>query len=363
MAEQLLEKIHSEAEDTLVSLRGYEILTYPADFTLEVLAKKWKKGDIRLPGFQRKFMWTKSQSSKLIESFLLGLPVPPVFMYQDPLSSDLLVVDGQQRLKSIVFYFTGIFGEKGDSKRRETFSLTGLHSKSPFANRTYEDLSEFDEGAYNKLNNSVLRAFVVKQLEPQDNTSIYQVFERLNTGGVVLQPQEVRNCIYEGTLNSCLLSLNASESWRQIVGTPHPDRRMRDVELILRFFALLENATTYDKPMKGFLNDFMHKHRNTNEQAIERITNVFNTTVKKVIKSLGARPFHIHRGLNTAVFDSVFTAFGKHRDEKHGSLRSRFRRLLKDADYVMWTSRATTDKEVVSNRLKRAEEVIFRAVK
>ena len=356
---KLIETIASEEEDRLVSLRGYEILTYPADFTLEVLVNKWKRNQIRLPGFQRKFMWTKTQSSKLIESFLLGLPVPPVFLYQDPDNNDLLVVDGQQRLKSIVFYFSGIFGEKSDARRRQSFSLTGLHEKSPFLNVTYEDLGESDKAAYNKLNNSVLRAFVMKQLEPNDDTSIFQVFERLNTGGVVLQPQEIRNCIYEGELNELLVTLNTEAQWRQIIGTTVPDKRMRDVELILRFLALLHNVNFYDKPMKKFLNNFMDSHRQPSSQELKKFASIFNDTVAAVLDCIGQKPFHVHRGLNTAVFDSVFTAFGRNRETATENLRSRFKILLKDKDYIQWVSRATTDKDVVPKRINKAEEILF----
>lgn len=356
---RLIEKIPSEEDDTLVALRGYEILTYPADFTLEVLAEKWKKKQIRLPGFQRKFMWTKTQSSKLIESFLLGLPVPPIFLYQDRDNNELLVVDGQQRLKSIVFYFSGVFGEKDDSKRRQSFNLNGLHERSPYLGRTYEDLGESDKAAYNKLNDSVLRAFVMKQLHPEDDTSIFQVFERLNTGGVVLQPQEIRNCIYEGEFNNLLISLNTEALWRDIVGTESPDKRMRDVELILRFFALFHDSGKYDKPMKKFLNDFMDARRKLKQQETDRLRNLFMETAQAVTVALGAKPFHIHRGLNTAVFDAVFTVFGKHKSPVTGSLKRPFRTLLKDKEFIHWTSRATTDKDVVPKRILRAEHVLF----
>jgi len=123
---QLLDRIPSEEEDREVSLKPYEILTYPADFTLEVLVDKWKKKEIQVPPHQRRFVWTQTQSSKLIESFLLGLPVPPVYFYQDRKANNLLVVDGQQRLRSIVYFFSGVFGEAGTGKKKSSFNLVGL---------------------------------------------------------------------------------------------------------------------------------------------------------------------------------------------------------------------------------------------
>src|ERR1700733_8113686 len=187
--DRLLERIASEEEDSEVSLRGYEILTYPADFTLEVLVDKWNKKEIKIPKLQRRFIWTQAQSSKLIESFLMGLPVPPVFFYQDRVDNKLLVIDGQQRLKTIVFFFSGVFGDTKGGEKASSFNLVALDPKSPYAGTTYEQLKDNDVAAFNKLQNSVLRSFVMKQLDPDDDTSIFQVFERLNTGGVVLQGQ------------------------------------------------------------------------------------------------------------------------------------------------------------------------------
>src|ERR1041385_3735541 len=109
----------SEATDSETPLQPYEILSYPADFTLEGLVKKWNDGEIKSPLLQRKYLWRIERASKLIESFLLGLPVPPIFVYRDR-DEKLLIVDGQQRLRSIVYFFSGWFGEH-DDPARETF--------------------------------------------------------------------------------------------------------------------------------------------------------------------------------------------------------------------------------------------------
>src|SRR5204862_4091150 len=118
-----------------------------------------------------------------------------------------------------------------------------------------------DSASLNRLKNSVLRAFIMKQIHPADDTSILEIFERLNTGGMILQGQEIRNCIYEGTFNELLKKLNTNNNWRKIVGTPTEDKRMRDVELILRFLALFYNVENYNKPMKMFLHKFMLTNR------------------------------------------------------------------------------------------------------
>src|SRR5580704_3452807 len=98
-----IEKVDSEEQDSEYSPARYEIVTYPADYTLSGIVAKLKKNEIIVPPFQRSFVWSLSQSSKLIESFLLGLPVPPIFLYVQP-DGNLLVVDGQQRLKTIGYF-------------------------------------------------------------------------------------------------------------------------------------------------------------------------------------------------------------------------------------------------------------------
>jgi uncharacterized protein with ParB-like and HNH nuclease domain len=138
-----LEPVTSEDEDYTSAPSDYEISTYPADFTLEVLHQKWRNNEIHIPEFQRAFMWKPAQSSKLIESFLVGLPVPPVYVYAERRSQDYLVIDGQQRLKSVFYYLEGFFGE--DSRgNRQVFRLTGLNEASRFKEKAFSDLWEKD---------------------------------------------------------------------------------------------------------------------------------------------------------------------------------------------------------------------------
>src|ERR1035437_3323114 len=179
-----IERIASEESDNEVSLKGYDILTYPADFTLEGLIAKWKKNEIKIPTLQRRYVWKQARASKLIESFLMGLPVPPVFFYLERGTNQLLVVDGHQRLRSIAYFFSGTFGESVKGKEAPEFSLTGLNEKSPYLGETYLSLESENAGAFNKLNNSVWRYFGVNKLEQNVNTGIFKFFKLLNPGGV-----------------------------------------------------------------------------------------------------------------------------------------------------------------------------------
>lgn len=349
-----LEPISSEEEDYESAPPDYQISTYPADFTLEVLYQKWKNNEFKIPSFQRKFVWKIVQASKLIESFLVGLPVPAVFLYNERSSHDFLVIDGQQRLKTIFYFFDGYFG-LDDSDDRRIFRLTGLSSESRFANKTFDDLPQEMQ---RKLKNSVLRSFVVQQLDPADDTSMYHIFERLNTGGTLLTNQEIRTCVYHGTLVPFLAEMNHDLSWREILGRREPDTRRRDVELILRFLAM-RDIKNYKKPIKDYLSSFMKKNRSASKEQLDAARSNFCRTTGSVLDSLGSRPFHIRAGLNTAVFDSVMVAFSKNLNEIPDDIAERYKKLINDPNFEKAVTSGTTDVDIVKSRFGTAEKTLF----
>lgn len=349
-----LEPITSEDKDYDSAPPDYQIATYPADYTLEVLHQKWRAGEIEVPHFQRGFVWKQVQASKLIESFLVGLPVPAVFLYNEHKSQKYFVIDGQQRLKSVFCFFEGLFGPPARDQG-QVFTLKGLDEASRFHEKGFEDLREVDQ---RRLRNAVLRAFIVQQMDPRDDTSMYHIFERLNTGGVVLANQEVRNCVYHGRFVEFLEDMNRSENWRSILGNRDPDLRRKDLELLLRFFAMRE-LTAYTKPMKDFLSRFMRKNKNPAEEVLQESRNVFEQTCKAVVDTLGEKPFHVRAGLNSAVFDAVMVAFSHHPGDADEGVAQRYRRLIGDEEFERCTRHGTTDTDVVRKRFERASEVLF----
>ena len=107
----------------------YDIATYPSDYTLSGIQELWNAEDLVIPDFQREFVWTMKQSSLLIESFLMGLPVPSVFFYIDEVNKNF-VIDGQQRILSVIFFFEGYFGAETDQGKRQVFRLTGFRKRA-----------------------------------------------------------------------------------------------------------------------------------------------------------------------------------------------------------------------------------------
>ena len=347
-----LESVTSEDEDYNSAPPDYQITTYPADFTLEVLYNKWKAGDIVIPKFQRDFVWNQVQASKLIESFLVGLPIPAVFLYREKDSEKHLVIDGQQRLLSTFYYFSGIFGSQENSR---IFNLKGLNEASSFYEKRFEDLLEAEQ---RRLKNAVLRAFIVQQIDPNDDTSMYHIFERLNTGGTFLANQEIRNCLYHGKFVEFLEDINRFQKWREILGKSEVDRRRKDIELIVRFLAM-RDISAYSPPMKDFLSTYMRKNQSPSEKILKQIRKLFERTCEQIVSNLGGKPFHVRAGLNPATFDTVMVAFSKRLDRIPEDIEQRYRRLVEDENFVQITREGTTQEKSVKLRFEQASKRLF----
>jgi hypothetical protein len=347
-------ELEPEQEEDEVYVQ-YDIATYPSDHTLMGMAELWHRGDIVIPDFQREFVWTIKQSSLLIESFLLGLPVPPVFFYIDE-DNKSLVIDGQQRIMSIIFFFSGYFGAETSHGKKEVFRLKGLSEQSPYIGLRFEDLAESDQ---RKLRNSVLRAINIKQLSPKaENTSVYHIFERLNTGGTALKPQEIRNCVYRGEIVPALRRLNEDKNWRKILGKPDPDKYQKDVELVLRLFSLFQNWKNYEKPMKDYLNNFMNKQKNFSSSQAKKFTKAFPEACAYVVEELGPKPFSTRGPLNTSILDAVMCVILENINRDIKNLPGRYKTLLENDDFESKIRGATTDTAAVRDRIALAEEVL-----
>ena len=242
-------------------------------------------------------MWDNTRASRYIESLLLRLPTPPIFLSEEK-DNSFTIIDGHQRLRTLQCFYKGVFT---DGKE---FSLIGVQQQ--YNGATYESISEEDR---RRLDDSILHATIVRQDEPSDdNSSVYQIFNRLNTGGVNLNPQELRACLYHGEFNDLLRSLNENSCWRELFGPV--SNRLRDQELILRFLALYFGGK-YSKPMAGFLNKYMGVNRHLKLQSSKQISQVFNNTVETLIKYLGKDVFKPRGILIAAIFDSIMVGIAR----------------------------------------------------
>jgi Protein of unknown function DUF262 len=324
--------------------RNFSISSYGADYTVDSLVKRMRGGGFKIPQFQRKFVWTLKHSSKFIESLLMGLPVPGIFLYKEADTNVHLVIDGQQRLLTLQMFYDGFFKDK-------KFRLEGV--REPWLNKAYDELEPAD---LLKLDDSIVHATIFKQDRPADVLdSIYFVFERINSGGIRLSPQEIRNCISFGPFTDMIKSLNHHESWRRVFGPIN--NRSKDEELIVRFFALYVEGDAYVRPMNKFLNDFSDKMNKIPAAGLAELREIFIRSIDVVDTNI-PRAFRLVRALNAAVFDSVMVGIAKRATDDRPIEGARvvdaYNDLLSNSDYRQACERSTATEENVRTRLRGA---------
>lgn len=348
------EDLELEIETDETPYVEFEISVSPSDPTLELLSNQLNNEDIIIPFYQRKYVWKIEQASKLVESFLMGLPVPQIFLYVNN-EDQLEVIDGQQRLKSINYFFEGYFGEADNKGKRQIFRLKGLSERSEYNGKRFEDLSTRDQ---RRLRNSTLRAINIKQLKPNDEAeSVFHIFERLNTGGTHLKPQEIRNAVYRGNIVEQLWKLNDNEDWQNILNLKKPDKSQKDVELILRLFSLFLNWKNYEKPMLRWLNDNMSKNRGFDSEKALQFKQQFVNASKTIVSALEA-PFRPKRVINSAVLEAVYVTLMEHPEISADQLRSNYKNLLVNTEFQESISGPTTDTSLLRKRIEIAQEML-----
>ena len=359
-----IEEIQSEIDDDYSDDSLFNISSWGADLSFRELISMYEEDELVKPELQRKYVWDKVEASRFIESILLGLPVPSVFLAQS--GSQKLIVDGYQRIMTVYDYMRGIF-----STDKKVFRLSNSEKiNARWRNKAFSELSTDDQ---RKIKSTTIHAIIFEQKKPEnDGTSLYQVFERINTSGRTLTPQEIRNCVYQGSFNTMLFEINENKTWRELFGTEEADSRMRDLEYILRFFTMktgdILDTESKQISLKKALNDFMKTHKEDSPADIQRFKNEFDTTVQLVYDHIGKDAFRNYtRGkfskkFHPAIFDAIMVAvFLIHKqgipladvsEEKHIA-------LLENPGFKEATSKRTTDVENVRKRIFLAGEMLF----
>lgn len=348
MTDVLEQEVEDVEEDESLVGNLFNLSSYGVDYPIESLVNKLKKENFYIPDFQRKFVWSKNQASRFIESLLLGLPVPGIFVFKEEDTGKHLVIDGQQRLKSLMFFYKGVFGE-GDST--VAFRLSGLNSE--WNGLTYEKLKEEDKL---RLDDGVIHTIVFKQDAPADNMdSVYEVFERINTGGMKLSPQEIRHCVSYGKFTTLLMNLNQNKNWRAIFGKENS--RLKDVELILRFLTFYYGWKEYESPLKSFLSHFLETHREIEDKFAAEVTSRFDTAIKRIHESIGKKAFRPTRAINAAFFDSVMVGLATRLEKRtitNAEIKTAYQSLLANYEYMALTSDTTSAPSNVAKRMALA---------
>jgi len=269
-------------DDENFQISEYDLTATPNDFNILTIFSFLESGAVKIPGFQRNYVWDIARASKLIESLLLGLPVPQIFLYEDGRNS-FLVIDGQQRLMSIYYFMKKRFPVKEKrAELRRIFDRSGripddvLHNDEYFSNfklqlpqklpdmpNKFKGLNYATLGDYKtQFDLRPIRNVIIKQNEPkEDDSSIYEIFNRLNSGGINLRSQEIRTSLYHSKFYEMLYKINVEPEWRRLLRRPDPDLHMKDVEILLRAYALLIDVHNYRPSMTKFVNQFSKKSK------------------------------------------------------------------------------------------------------
>ncbi|AVP97398.1 DUF262 domain-containing protein [Ahniella affigens] len=352
-----IEDIEDNLDDDSVQAVKYSISSFGVDYDTEGAVRRLKRGDIAVPDFQRSYVWNISEASRLVESLLLGLPVPGVFLAAEHETKQLLVIDGQQRLKSLLFFYEGFFNPIDGETTRRVFSLQKVQKH--LEGKTYATLSEEERRT---LDNAVIHATVVRQDSPEnDDTGMYHIFERLNTGGRKLVPQEIRTAVYRGQLISALSRMNANPDWRAIYGPSSP--RLKDQELITRYLAFRTGWQSYQAPMTDFISSFCKKNQNIADADSRLLEQEFSAVIALARSSLGDRAFRPKRALNAALLEAFMVALSSLMQSNQGSISqekiaSSYSKLIADPGFISAISKSTANEKNVQLRFLLAKQYL-----
>jgi hypothetical protein len=367
-----------EQEDVI---REYDISSNPNDFNIITIMSFLESGNVKIPAFQRNYVWDIKRASKLIESIVIGLPIPQIFLFEES-RNKFLVIDGQQRLTSIYYFIKRRFPQK--HRRVDLRRIFDQHGSLP-ESVLYDDdyFCDFNLRLSDRIPNPLhglnyarlgglksqfdlrtIRNVIIKQNHPaEDDSSIYEIFNRLNSGGMNLGPQEIRGSLYHSEFYTMLARVNADPRWRMIIGLDDPDLHMKDIETILRGFALLMYGREYQPSMTRFLNDSSRKLQKLSPDAVRYLESLFMSFLDACAK-LPPKAFYGKMGAFTiSIFDAVFAAVCKSALNRKAVLDTpvdwaALSALKQDAEFVGASQSRTAGQGNVLKRLERAEALL-----
>ena len=323
------------------------------DFSVSTICEYLENGHIFIPDYQRGYVWNRTQASRLIESLIIQCPIPVIYLNQEQ-DERLSVIDGNQRLNSINLFL------------KDGFALKGLTAYPELDGYSYASL---DPRIKRHIQNRTLRCItILKETHPQIK---FDVFERLNTGAVQLNSQEIRHGTYYGKFMSLVDELVNERIWKKIIAIKS-DKRMKSEELIIRFFALYYNYKNYQKPLNLFLNLYCEKNRNPTDQEILSYKRLFLNTINTINTLFGDTSFKITDknqkpivgNMNAALFDAqmvgtaLFLNKGVINENKLKLFHDEYYKLLQFEKFKESISSGTSATTSVRTRIEQFYELL-----
>lgn len=332
-----------------------KLYTESSDFTVETLVSKLKNNSIYIPDFQRKYVWSDIQASKLIESLIIQCPIPVIYLNQEK-DETYSVIDGNQRVTSLKRYLS------------DEFQLKGLTAYSELEGLSF---SQLDPRFQRHINNRTIRCISIsRETHPQVK---FDVFERLNSGSVKLNKQELRHGLYYGVLIKSAKNLVIkTEITKYVLAIDNKNKRMKAEEFILRFWTLSQNFENYKGSLAASINNYIENNNNSKE--IDELERVFKETFKLVINSFGDFSFltiekddsgNLRKGkFNAALYDALMVGFYKNHvdkklitsNEKSENIEKLYHLFETDPIFVKHISQATGNKNSIKYRIEAIQK-------
>lgn len=326
--------------------------TETLDYSIATIIDSLEKGNIFIPEFQRRYVWTQTQASRLIESLIIQCPIPVIYLNQEK-DEKLSVIDGNQRILSLQKFIRNQYNLKGLTAYPE---LEGLH------------YFELDPRFQRHILNRTLRCIVIaKETHPQIK---FDVFERLNSGSVKLTPQELRHGIYNGSFMKLINELAKNKNWRSFIN-PGAEKRMKTEELVIRFLAFHYSFDNYKQPLANFLNDFSEQKREIKENEKIEFIELFNRTVQNLNNIYGDLAFKVFdkefktiNNFNAALFDAEMLSISKldsvvsFNEEKRKSFLTQLAQLFYDDNFIKTISKSTSNKNQIISRIDSLSNLV-----
>ena len=327
------------------------VFTDKKDFPLSLIKEMFDDGDIiPQPDYQRDYVMDVKLASRLIESVLLNIPIPTVYLCEE-LDGRFSIIDGQQRMTSFVKYL------------KNEFALKGLEELSELNGKKF---SELEKNLQRTLKSCTLNSII---LTKESQELKYEIFARLNQGSIRLKPQELRNCIYRGTLNNMIEEIAKNNRYLNDLFLEN-NKRKNYQEYILRFFAL-RNFNDYSSSMTKTMNNFMIKHQNADEQEIKEFKELYNRTIDIIKQVFGLTAFCAYdrqknqfmNKFSGSIYDSITIAcsmFSPHDLMAHADeIRNQVNEIKKNnLTYQDYTYAATGSKNRVIGRIMMIYQLI-----
>jgi len=329
-----------------------EIVENP--FSVYEYLRQLKKGKIDIhPDFQRNSVWTNEKKCRFIESVLLNFPLPPIYL-NETIEATYVVIDGLQRSTALREYYDNEFG------------LSKLKALPQYDGAKFNDLPE---ALQSKFENKKLSIFSLKPSTPM--AVIYDLFDRINTGGTQLNRQEVRNCIYIGKSTELLKSLANKECFRKAIDNGVGSKRMKDREVVLRYLAFrwFDYKTEYTGDMSDFIESAMKKINKLAENKIAEMKNDFERVMGISSEIWGNENFRIPtaatRGvINTAILETVCCYLSERSDDylakNSPTIKLNYPDLIANPVYNDAVTKSTGNKNKVLNRFRLVFDILDR---